>query len=224
MPEIFIVEGNIGSGKSTFLTRVKEILKDEVQIIYEPLDEWLSIKDKTGKNILDYFYSDMERYCYAFQSIAFITRYQKTLTIDNTKKYVFIERSIFSDKKIFTENCRKNNIMSEIEWNIYQEWFESMSKLITFPHRFIYLKCKPEVSYQRLKGRKREEEKEVPLGYLRELHQRHEDWLVVSTQPTEADNGTIVINGEMDFKSNDKVMIDYLKNIIKPEDLVRVMV
>ncbi len=114
--------------------------------------------------------------------------------------------------------------MSEIEWNIYQEWFESMSKLITFPHRFIYLKCKPEVSYQRLKGRKREEEKEVPLGYLRELHQRHEDWLVVSTQPTEADNGTIVINGELDFKFNDKVMIDYLKNIIRPEDLVSVMV
>jgi len=224
MPEIFIVEGNIGSGKSTFLTRVKEILKDDVQIIYEPLDEWLSIKDKTGKNILDYFYSDMERYCYAFQSMAFITRYQKTLTIDNTKKYIFIERSIFSDKKIFAENCRKNNIMSEIEWNIYQEWFESMSKLITFPHRFIYLKCKPEVSYQRLKGRKREEEKEVPLGYLRELHQRHEDWLVVFTQPTEADNGTIVINGELDFKSNDKVMIDYLKNIIRLEDLVSVMV
>ena len=79
MPEIFIVEGNIGSGKSTFLTRVKEILKDDVQVIYEPLDEWLSIKDETGKNILDYFYSDMERYCYAFQSMAFITRYQKTL-------------------------------------------------------------------------------------------------------------------------------------------------
>ena len=48
MPEIFIVEGNIGSGKSTFLTRVKEILKDDVQVIYEPLDEWLSIKDETG--------------------------------------------------------------------------------------------------------------------------------------------------------------------------------
>ena len=218
MPEIFIVEGNIGSGKSTFLTRVKEILKEDVQIIYEPLEEWLSIKDKT------YFYSDMERYCYAFQSMAFITRYQKTLSIDNTKKYVFIERSIFSDKKIFAENCRKNNIMSEIEWKIYQEWFDSMSKLITFPHRFVYLKCKPEVSYQRLKGRNREEEKEVPLGYLRELHQRHEDWLVVSTQPSGDESGNIVINGELDFKSEDKVMIDYLRNIIKPEDLVRVMV
>jgi deoxyadenosine/deoxycytidine kinase len=206
------------------LSRIKEILKDDVQVIYEPLDEWLSIKDETGKNILDYFYSDMERYCYAFQSMAFITRYQKTLTIDNTKKYVFIERSIFSDKKIFAENCRKNNIMSEIEWNIYHEWFKSMSKLITFPHRFIYLRCSPEVSYQRLKGRNREEEKEVPLGYLRELHQRHEDWLVVSTQPTEEENGNIVVNGELDFKTEDKVMIDYLKNIIKPEDLVRVMV
>ena len=48
MPEIFIVEGNIGSGKSTFLSRIKEILKDDVQVIYEPLDEWLSIKDETG--------------------------------------------------------------------------------------------------------------------------------------------------------------------------------
>jgi deoxyadenosine/deoxycytidine kinase len=221
MPEIFIVEGNIGSGKSTFLTRVKELLKDDVQIIYEPLEEWLSIKDENGKNILDYFYTDMERFCYAFQSMAFITRYQKTLTIDYTKKYVFIERSIFSDKKIFAENCRKNNIMTEIEWKIYLEWFDSMSKLIKFPHRFIYLKCSPEVSYQRLKGRNREEEKEVPLGYLRELYQRHEDWLVVES---EKENKNIIINGELDFKTEDKVMVQYLKNIIKSDDLVKIMI
>ena len=55
-------------------------------------------------------------------------------------------------------------------------------------------------------------------------NQRHEDWLVVSTQPTEEETGNIVVNGELDFKTEDKVMIDYLKNIIKPEDLVRVMV
>ena len=208
MSKIFIVEGNIGSGKSTFLTRVKDILKDDVQIIYEPLDEWLSVKDENGKNILDYFYSDMERFCYAFQSMAFITRYQKTLTIDKSKKYVFIERSIFSDKKIFAENCRKNKIMSEIEWNIYNEWFESLSKLITFEHQFIYLRCSPEVSYQRLKGRNREEEKEVPLGYLRELHQRHEDWL------SNSEEDSIIINGELNFKSEDSVMMDYLENIL----------
>jgi calcineurin-like phosphoesterase family protein len=48
--------------------------------------------------------------------------------------------------------------------------------------------------------------------------------LVVSTQPTEEETGNILVNGELDFKTEDKVMIDYLKNIIKPEDLVRVMV
>lgn len=217
MTKIFIVEGNIGSGKSTFLTRIKEILGNDVQVIYEPLDEWQNIKDETGKNILEYFYSDMERYCYAFQSMAFITRYQKTLTIDPTKKYVFIERSIFSDKKIFAENCRKNNIMSEIEWNIYKEWFKSMSKLINFSYQFIYLRCQPEVSYQRLKHRNRDEEKEVPLEYLRELYQRHEDWLISSGE-------NIVIDGELDFKTEDKVMIDYFTKFIKSEDLVRLMV
>ena len=218
MPEIFIVEGNIGSGKSTFLTRVKQILGDEVQIIYEPLEEWQKITDENGKNILDYFYTDMERFCYAFQSMAFITRYQKTLTIDTTKKYVFIERSIFSDKKIFAENCHKNKIMTEIEWNIYQEWFNSMSKLINFPFQFIYLRCQPETSYQRLKFRNRDEEKEVPLEYLRELHQRHEDWLNC------LENDNIIINGELDFKHEDKVMIDYFSKFIKPEDLVKLMV
>ena len=107
--------------------------------------------------------------------------------------------------------------MTEIEWNIYQEWFESMSKLINFSYQFIYLRCQPEVSYQRLKNRNRNEEKEVPLEYLKELHQRHEDWLTSSGE-------NIVIDGELDFKNEDKVMIDYFTKFIKSEDLVRLMV
>ena len=51
------IEGNIGSGKSTFLKYLEDHLPhDKFTFIYEPVDEWQAFKDEDGKNILDCFY------------------------------------------------------------------------------------------------------------------------------------------------------------------------
>jgi len=205
-PKIFIVEGNIGSGKTTFLSRINKLL-DDCQVIYEPVDEWQKIKDENGKNILDYFYTDMERWCYLFQSMAFITRFQKFKQIDHSKKYVFIERSVFSDKHIFAENCYQQGTMSDIEWKVYSTWFESMKNTIDLPLNFIYLKCPSEVSFERLKIRNRDEEKEVPLEYLKNLEERHENWLGEK-------EGVVHIDCVPDFKSNDEIMKGHISKIL----------
>ena len=52
----FIIEGNIGTGKSTFLKKLNEDL--DCEIIYEPLEQWIETKDEDNKNILDHFYKD----------------------------------------------------------------------------------------------------------------------------------------------------------------------
>ena len=49
-PQIFIVEGNIGAGKTTFLKKIEETLPDS-QVIYEPLYKWEEIKDKEENNV-----------------------------------------------------------------------------------------------------------------------------------------------------------------------------
>ena len=61
--------------------------------------------------------------------------------------------------------------MDESEYEVFKSIyasFESMSDI----HRtkLIYLRCTPEKCYERLKQRKRSEEKEVPLEYLKMIH------------------------------------------------------
>ena len=125
-PLIIFVEGNIGSGKSTFLNQIKDHIPN-VQCIQEPLDKWTKLRDRSGKNILQYFYDDMKKYTYPFQSFAFLSRVMLLDKIDKTKQIVFIERSVFSDKNIFAKNCLENGNISQLEYDIYSKWNQWLS-------------------------------------------------------------------------------------------------
>ncbi|VDI00220.1 thymidine kinase [Mytilus galloprovincialis] len=62
------VEGNIGSGKSTFLQYFKNF--PEVDLIPEPVSKW---KDVNGFNTLEMMYKDASRWSLAFQSYVQLT-------------------------------------------------------------------------------------------------------------------------------------------------------
>lgn len=172
----FIVEGNIGAGKSTFLSLIKSYL--QAQIVYEPLDRWQNVG---GHNLFEHFYNDTARWSYTFQSYAFITRVlaQKENAARNTLPLQILERSVYSDRYCFAKNLYELGSMTELEWKLYQEWFgwfvESMS---TKPDGFIYLRTDPEICYERLQKRSRAEENTVSLDYIKYLHDKHEEWLV----------------------------------------------
>lgn len=42
----------------------------------------------------------------------------------------------------------------------------------------VYLRTSPEIVYERMKKRGRSEESLVPLEYLQQLHELHENWLI----------------------------------------------
>ena len=60
-PTIISVDGNIGSGKSTFVRLIGEHFKDDVCILKEPVDEWENIKDRSGKTIIQNFYESIKK-------------------------------------------------------------------------------------------------------------------------------------------------------------------
>ena len=55
------VEGNIGTGKTTFLSFLKKNIEHS-EVVYEPVDEWLSLTDSDGDNILQKFYENQHRW------------------------------------------------------------------------------------------------------------------------------------------------------------------
>ena len=82
-PVKLAVEGNIGAGKSTFLSIMSDPvleLQDIIEVVPEPVEQWQSVPSGEGGppiNLLDRFYKDPKRYAYTFQHYVLLTRMEK---------------------------------------------------------------------------------------------------------------------------------------------------
>jgi deoxyadenosine/deoxycytidine kinase len=200
----FSVEGNIGSGKSTFCKLFAEKY-DNINICLEPVNDWINLKDDSSdKNILQNFYDEPQRWSYTFQNYAAITRVNN-LTKPTNKEIKITERSIYTDKNVFAKSLYETGQMSSLEWKMYNEWYIWLENItiekIGKPSGFIYLRCDPEVSYKRLKIRSRNEESTVSLQYLEMLHKSHDDWLMINKK----DFNSMIIDVNEDFENNESV-------------------
>lgn len=196
------VEGNIGAGKSTFLSLVEQWL--DLQIVYEPHQKWQEVG---GENLLDKFYKDTSRWAYTFQTYAFVTRVvEQEFYVRNATHFVqILERSIYSDRYCFAKNCFEMGTMNALEWKLYQEWFSWLTAAYTSKIKgFIYLQTDPEVCYSRLTKRNRSEEKTVSLEYLNMIHTKHESWLIEKKEVEHnlQDVPVLVLECNKDFENN----------------------
>ncbi|GMI77191.1 deoxyribonucleoside kinase [Hibiscus trionum] len=179
----FCVEGNISVGKTTFLQRIANEtleLRDLVEIVPEPIDKWQNV-GPDHFNILDAFYAEPQRYAYTFQNYVFVTRVmQERESSGGLKPLRLMERSVFSDRMVFVRAVHEANWMNEMEISIYDSWFDPVVSCLPglIPDAFIYLRASPDTCHKRMMLRKREEEGGVSLDYLRDLHEKHESWLL----------------------------------------------
>jgi len=170
----YLVEGNIGSGKTTLLEKLNE--NGDNEVIREPVNLWLNIKGSDGKNLLQEFYEEPVRYSYLFQTMVFKTRLE-SIDHEQIKPIRFSERSIWTDRYVFGKSCINSNKMNVLETNCYHFWFEWLEqKFFKKPDGIIYLRASPEKCLERMRQRARNEETGVPLEYLQELHNYHEEW------------------------------------------------
>ena len=172
---LFTVEGNIGSGKSTLvdqLRQLKTVGDRPLVFVAEPLDEWDKVVDADGKNMLQLFYSDQVQHAFAFQMLAFISRYcllEQALRA-NPEAIVITERCLYTDYHVFATMLHETGCLSDVEYTIYQKWF---TRFNTFPIcGIIYLKCRPEVALKRVLHRNRPGEA-IDLAYLTLCDEKH---------------------------------------------------
>lgn len=197
MHYIFTVEGNIGSGKSTLVKKLKNIFHylDNIKIIFldEPVSVWESIKDKSGKNIIEKYYENQKKYAFSFQMMAYISRiHQIKEILDNNNNVIIIsERSVFTDREIFAKMLYDDKKIEEIEYNIYLKWFDEFVKDIPVSG-IIYVKTDPEICDSRVIKRNRKGEN-IPLSYLKNCYNYHENWLNNETKPV------LTLNGNNEF-------------------------
>nr|BAH71153.1 ACYPI006573 [Acyrthosiphon pisum] len=161
-PYTVFVEGNVGSGKTTFLEQFADC--PNVYLAKEPVHKW---QDVRGHNFLGLMYEDPKRWSFAFQSIV-----QRTmLELHQTRPKLpgqnikIMERSIYSARNIFVENLYKDNLMAAPEYSVLDAWYNWLIENVQIESDLIiYLRTDPEIAYQRIKTRNRSEEKNIFIG------------------------------------------------------------
>lgn len=113
-----------------------------------------------------------------------------------------MERSIHSARACFIQNIRRS--ITEGEMAVLDSWYKLLTDNKVYDmgvDLIIYLQTSPEVAMERVRGRQRQEEQEIPLEFFLRMHQLHEDWLIYSN--SSAAHGptpqVLVINADQDI-------------------------
>jgi len=175
--KIISIEGNIGSGKSTFLDFLKKSLQNpRICFLDEPIQEWNSVVDEHGVTILEKFY-ESKSYAFSFQMMAYISRLSMLTKAIKSKKYdiIITERGLGTDKNVFCQMLYDSKSICKIEYTIYNKWFDEF-KIKEHIH-YVYLKTTPDVSHKRIMIRNRKGESNMAMSYVNKCHDYHEKWL-----------------------------------------------
>ena len=161
---IYSIEGNIGSGKSTFVRMLKqwyEKNKDfcDTKFVFvdEPVDSWTTICDEKGTSILEKFYTDQKTYAFSFQMMAYITRLhilRKAVQDNSPDTIIITERCNYTDKNVFAKMLYDGGLMDERDYRTYCELFQNMSNFMKKPNIIVHLDLSPEESLRRSRSGK----------------------------------------------------------------------
>jgi len=173
------IEGNIGAEKSTLLAHLKSrggMLGGRLVVyVPEPVHLWEEIRSDTGANMIELFYGNQQKYSFAFQVMAFVSRYKllEAAVQANPDSIIIAERGLAADS-IFASMLYSSGTMALEEYSIYMQLFECFNRMPS--QGVIYLQCSPETAKARCETRGRPGEV-LSLEYLQECHAHHEAWI-----------------------------------------------
>jgi deoxyadenosine/deoxycytidine kinase len=209
---MYIIEGNIGSGKSTFLKLVSEHFP-HISPVFEPRHHW---QDEGGDSLLTNFYQNPKRWAYTLETLTMVCRVREHQKWHNSPAPVVMERSIYSGHYCFAQNDFDNGFMNAIEWDTYNQWFNFLVNGRCNPPRgFIYLKTTPEVAHERIQKRSRSSEAGIPLEYLKQIHDCHIKFLVdkKNVLPELQSVPVLVLESDAEFEKDSAVLSEHLAKV-----------
>lgn len=206
MVRIISVEGNIGAGKSTLVEALKQRYanRNDILFLQEPVDVWSKIK-QYGKNILELFYENPQKYSFAFQILAYTTRLQ---LIEGAVEYaqengintIVMERSLDADRNIFAKMLHADGTMEPAMYQIYLMMSEDGFKKYN-ADGILWVHAGPQTCFERIQKRGREGEDKISMEYLETCDSYHREWLG-------ADTGFVfLVDDEVDWNKLDSYLI-----------------
>jgi deoxycitidine kinase/deoxyguanosine kinase len=180
-PIIVSLEGNIGAGKSTLLENLQSRYANNKNVLFlkEPVDLWANIKDLSGETMLSKFYKDPSKYSFAFQIMAYTTRLHllRQLIKENPDcRIIICERSLDADKHIFAKMLYDDGKMEDVMYQVYEAYFSEYEGDYHLD-AVIYVDASADTCFKRIGIRSRDGESSIPLAYLHQCRNYHEEWL-----------------------------------------------
>ncbi len=188
--QYIVVEGNIGAGKTSFVSRLAIDLKAR-----------LILEQYADNPFLPKFYQNPERYSFPLE-LSFLAARYKQLAGELAQPDLFTPVTIadyyFAKSLIFARNT-----LHDDEFNLYRQLFDIIWQQLPLPTLYVYLNSPVERLLKNIKLRGRDYEQGVSADYLLKIQQGYFDFFkTVKSFPV------VVVNVEdVDFVKSDQ---DYL--------------
>ena len=165
MSYFIAIAGNIGVGKSTLTERLGTKLGWEIYL--EPTTQNPYLAD---------FYKDMQRWGFHSQVFFLTHRLQQHIDLLHAQNTVVQDRSVYENAEVFARNLYEKDLLSERDWQTYQQIYQNLIDLVPPPNLIVYLRATVPTLRRRIELRGREYERRVPTSYLAELNQLYDRW------------------------------------------------
>ena len=182
------IDGNIGVGKSTVIKNLRGFFKK----IPEPVGKFSLYKSNSGKTFYplerSYEAPTTESVMAQIHIIRESCAYYREQLSESMMQMNVSERSINSPRVFINAKARVGH-MSEYSKESLLDMHKSLTGVVSKykPHTTIYLRCEPEVAYNRVQRRIQENglqdgDCKIDLPYLRALHEEYEEFYMRNPQ------------------------------------------
>ncbi|XP_058403224.1 deoxycytidine kinase isoform X3 [Diceros bicornis minor] len=183
------IEGNIASGKSTFVNILKQVCEDW-EVVPEPVARWCNVQSTQDE-------------------------FEELTTFEKTGGNILQMMYIFASN-LYESDCM--NETEWTIYQDWHDWMNNQFGQSLDLDGIIYLRATPEKCLNRIYLRGRSEEQDIPLEYLEKLHSKHESWLLHRTLKTNFDYlqevPILTLDVNEDFKDKYDSLIEKVKEFL----------
>ena len=166
MKKFVAIAGNIGVGKSTLVTMLSNKLG--WQPFFEPVGENPYLAD---------FYNDMKAWAFHSQVFFLTQRLHAHRQLIEHPTSAIQDRTVYEDAEVFARNLYRQNLISERDYQAYNELYNVLREFLPPPDLVVYLRANVDVLLDRIVSRGRVYEREITSNYLAQLNQLYEEWI-----------------------------------------------
>lgn len=159
-----VIEGNIGSGKTTLANMLAEDFN--AKLILEQFDD---------NPFLPKFYKDQERYSFSLELSFLADRYnqlKKEVLNRDLFRPLIIADYYFSKTAIFAQNTLKPD-----EYHLFRQIFNMVSDNIPKPDLYVFLHADTPKLLENIKRRGRDYEQDISADYLEKIKEGYFSYL-----------------------------------------------